>query len=126
MLSNPLSDNMDRRGVGKFDLVLRSLHSHNANNGSSIIHVAYDDGAAIITDVEDISDGVWHNQFIRDLLLTANYNAILTPDCYGSLTELLDGLKCIFHLVNSSVWGEYLHQLFEAHSFFIFIFIIPH
>ena len=38
-----------------------------------ILHVAHDDRTDIVIDTKDISDGVCHDQTIRDLLLGANH-----------------------------------------------------
>lgn len=68
-----------------------------------VLHVAYDDRPDIVIDAKDISDGVCHDQTIRDLLLGANDYRVVAAKGDRGLPESLDSLKGILHLVDATI-----------------------
>ena len=97
------------------------LLSQIGDNDARIVHVAYDDGADVIRDREDVGDAIRHDQFIGNLLLAAHDNAVLAADRDGRLAERLHGLEGVLLLVDSAVSGENLHGLFLRHCVLVLI-----
>ena len=114
--SKSLSNDVNRCFIWELELVLSSLLSKPGDNVSCVVHVADNNGSAMITDAEDIADRVWHNQLVWNFLLATDHYGIFTSDGDWCHTCLWNSLECILHLVDSSVRWEHLHHFVHTHG----------
>ena len=113
VLPDPLSQHLDGNLVLEFVLELGGRLAKDLDHVASVVHVANHDGADVVGDAMNAGDGVRHDQFIWDLLLRADDTAVFTLDSDRRLTEGLNCLECVFHLVDPPVSREDLHHLFH-------------
>jgi len=85
----------------------------------SVVHVSHSNASSCVADIEDVCYWGRNNQLIRYFLLGADHYCIETLDCDGCSAKHLNSLESVFHLVDPSVWGEDLHQLFHTHICFL-------
>jgi hypothetical protein len=87
------------------------------NNESGIVHVSYNYGADIITNVEDVSDRFRDNQGIGNLLLSAHNNTVVSTDGNGGLAKALSCFECVLNLVDATIGREHFHDFVETHCY---------
>ena len=71
---------MDGWLVSELHFELGRLRSQPGDNISGVVHISDYDGSSRITDVENVGDGVWDDQFVGNLLLATYDDGILASD----------------------------------------------
>jgi len=81
MESKLLSEYWDWDVITVLEFELSSVVSEPCDQESGIIHVSHKDCANVITDMMNIAHRFCNNKLIRDFLLGAYDNCIVTLDC---------------------------------------------
>lgn len=79
----------DRSGdlVAELEFEVRSLLAEPLHDEAGVVHVAHNHGADCVTDVENVSHGVGHDQLIGNLLLRANNYRVFSTHSDRCLSE---------------------------------------